>query len=234
METEVRFYRINRAAYTISELVWVTDGPRRLLLPFLIIRQCYRRAFRLTVPAKDLIADRRTPLRLDEQEAAALKNAHPELKEAERQLRELQFSSIEVIHWWDARHPFKSYILCGIDAQQTTFGGCTLLTNGTVSHSWFDVSSNLTDGRILTHFNSVTGGALRPHPSFIMFRCPGATMESLVRAHRSEMERLIASGCRFLERRTLDEALQAGAEAYSAQISHWIETGLLIPDTSDS
>jgi hypothetical protein len=71
---------------------------------------------------------------------------------------------------------------------------------------------------------------LRPVPSAMIGRLPGASWPELLKFHRDRMEQMRSQGHRFIEGISFDQAVQSDREYYQGQVAHWVETGLLVPD----
>jgi hypothetical protein len=83
---DVRYYRINRAAYTVRELSAVTLGQRRILLPALIARLFFLKLIGKPVPIGDPIAEVRLTATLDAHEAGDIRKRHVLFQAAESAL----------------------------------------------------------------------------------------------------------------------------------------------------
>jgi hypothetical protein len=231
VETQgIRYYRFNRAAYTVRELLAINRTSLRAFVPFIVVRLLFWKALRLQVPAKEPIAERRTANRLTPDQSAELLRLHPTLGFAAASFRELGIASVECFHWYDGKHPYWGYELCGLDPAGSMSGSSSVLTNGEQSHYWHTFASRLADGRTLQHFDIGTAGQLRPLPSLIIHHYTGLPLPSLYRAHLDERQRMSVMGVPFAEGRSLDDAMRDGEQIYADQIAYWIASGLLMPD----
>ena len=228
-----RYFRINRAAYTASELSAITVGGRRLILPALIVRLFVLKLLGWTVPVGDPIADIRMIAPLDALEAAEIRERFAYFREVEPALSRLGFPGGRYYRADDPRFPYESYCLHAVDRTGTIAAGCTVMGNGQFLVNWMEFSSLLVDGRTLRSHDHPLAGALRPPPSAIIRRMPGAGAQELFRFHSDELARMRSRHSRFVEGMTSDQAVQADRDYYHDQIAHWIETGLLVPDHAD-
>jgi hypothetical protein len=228
----VRYYRINRAAYTAGELSAITVGPRRLLLPALIARLFVLKLLKWNVPIGDPIADTLLTAPLDSIDLEKIRKRHWVFHEAESALPPLGFTDFRYFRGDDPRSPHDSCGLCGIHDSGSIAVGCTAMTirKGPTTAYWGEFYSLLADGRTLRSNNHPNAGALRPLPSAIIGRLSDASWQVLFEFHRDRMEQLRSQGSRFVEGMSVDQAIQAHRDYYRDQIAHWVETGLLIPD----
>ena len=224
----VRYFRINRTAYTVDELSAITVGPRRLLLPAYLARLFVLKLLRKAVPVGDPIADTRMMSPLGDEEAKAIRGHYAFFDLAESALRRLGFTEFGYFRANDPRFPFESFSLYAVDGPGATAVVCTVMSKGEISANWIEYSSRLVDGGTLRSSNHALAGALRPAPSAIIRRMPGASWDGLLEFHTGEMQRLRSRGSHFIEGMTLDGAVQADRDYYRDQITYWIETGLLI------
>jgi hypothetical protein len=225
-----RYFRINRAAYTIAELATITIGLRKLLLPALIARLLILKLLGKTVPIGDPIAETRVIANLDEDEAAEVRRRHPFSQRAENALPRLGFTELRYVRNVDPRYPYASYCLCGIDSTGSVAVGSTVMTRGDAAADWIEYSSRLADGRVLRSSNHPLAGALRPPPSAITRRMPGASWRDLRQFHVDERERMRSHGTRFVEGLDLDQVIQSDRDSYRDLVAHWLATGLLVPE----
>ena len=224
----VRYFRINRTAYTVDELSAIAVGPRRLLLPAYLARLLVLKLLRKPVPVGGPIADTRLISPLDDGEAKAIRERHPLFELAGSALPRLGFAELGYFRANDPRSPQESLSLYGVDGPGATAVVGTVMSLGKTSAGWIEYYSRLVDGRTLRSSNHALAGALRPAPSAIIRRMPDASWDGLLDFHAAEMQRMRSRGSRPIEGMTLDEAVQADREYYREQIAHWIETGLLI------
>jgi hypothetical protein len=226
----VRYFRINRAAYTAGELSAITVGRRRLILPALIVRLFVLKLLGKTVPVGDPIAEARLIAPLDHLEAAEIRERHAFFRKVEPALARLGFTEICYHRADDPRYPYQSFNLQAVDPSGSIAVGCTVMGNAKFLVDWIEFYSLLVDGRTLRSHNHPLAGALRPPPSAIIRRMPGAESQELFQFHSDELKRMRSSGSRFVEGMNVDHAVQADRDYYRDQIAHWIETGLVIPD----
>jgi len=226
----VRYYRINRLAYTVGELSAITVGPRKLLLPVLIARLFLFKLIGKPFPVGDPIADIRMISPLDALEAEKIRKRHVIFQAAESALPGLGFTQFRFIRGDDPRSPYENYSLIGIDGSGSIAVACTVMCNERVSANWVEIHSLVADGRTLRSSNHALAGILRPVPSAIIRRMPGASWHDLLQFHIDEVKRVRSQGSRFEEGMCLDQVVQADREYYRDQVAHWVETGLLIPE----
>ena len=150
--------------------------------------------------------------------------------EVEPALAQQGFTDFRYYRMDDPRYPYKSHSLYGVDASGSTGVVCTVMGNGQFLTDWIEFYSPLLDGRTLRSNNHPLAGALRPVPSAIIGRMPGERPRGLLEFHSAEFARMQSLGSRFVERMTVDQAVQADRDYYRDQIAHWIATGLLVPD----
>ncbi len=224
---QVRYFRINRTAYTVGELSAVIVGPRRLLLPAYIARLFVLKLLRKTVPIGDPIADARLISSLGADDAKAIRERHPFFGRAESALRRLGFTGFGYFRSNDPRYPYESVSVYAVDGPGATAVVGTVMSKGERSANWSEYYSRVADGHTLRSSDHALAGALRPAPSAIVRRLPGASWDELLQFHTEEMLRMRSRGSRFIEGMTLDEAVQTDRDSYRDQISYWIETGLL-------
>ena len=229
---QAHYFRINRAAYTAGELSVVTVGPRRWLLPAFIARLFVLKLLRKTVPIGDPIADIRLLATLDDREALKIRERYPFLKEVEGTLAGIGFTDIRYCRGDDPRYRYATYGLYAVDGSGSTGVTCVVMGNAQFQVNWIEFYSLLLDGRTLRSNNHSNAGALRPVPSAIIGRVPGANTHELHEFHSVELARMRSLGLHFVEGMNLDQAIQADRDYYRDQIAYWIETGLLVPDQS--
>jgi hypothetical protein len=223
---QARYFQINRTAYTVAELSAITVGPRRLLLPAYIARLLVLKLFRKVVPIGDPIADTRLMAPLSDEEISAIPERYAILSRADATLSRLGFNGFGYFRTSDPRFPYESFSLYAVDGPGATAVVCTVMGKGEISANWIESFSPLVDGRTLRCSNHAMAGALRPAPSAIIRRTPGASCEGLLDFHIAEMQRMRSTGLRFIEGMTPDAAVRTDREYYREQIAHWIETGL--------
>ncbi len=229
---QAHYFRINRAAYTVGELSVVTVGPRRWLLPAFIARLIVLKLLRKTVPIGNPIADIRLMATLDDREAGEIRERYPCFQEIEPALARVGFTDVSYCRADDPRYRYQSYGLYGVDGSGSTGVTCVVMGDTQFQVNWIEFYSLLLDGRTLRSNNHPNAGALRPLPSEIIQRLPGAKTQELHQFHSAEFARMQSRGLRFVEGMNLDQAIQADRDYYRDQIAHWIETGLLVPDQS--
>src|SRR5271165_6273994 len=104
-----------------------------------------------------------------------------------------------------------------------------MTSRGQALADWIEVYSLIADGGTLRSSNHANAGMLRPAPSAIIGRMPGASWQALLQFHVDEKERLRLRGSRFVEGISLDQAVQADRIYYRNQVAHWVATGLVVP-----
>jgi len=203
----VRYYRINRVAYTARELSTITVGPRRLFLPALIARLFALKLLARAIPIGDPIADTRLMSPLDAHEAEQIRKRHVLFQGAESTLARLGFTEVRYFRADDPRYAYESYSLYGIDSSSSIAVVCTAISRGRPLADWIEFYSLIADGGTLRSSNHAHAGMLRPAPSAIIGRMPGASWQALLQFHVDEIERL--RGSRFVEGMSLDQAVHA-------------------------
>src|SRR5260370_34614432 len=123
----VRYYRINRLAYTAGELSAVTVGPRKLLLPALIARLFVLKLIGKPSPIGDPIADIRMISPMDAHDAEEIRKRHVIFQAAESGLPGLGFTQIRYFRGDDPRSPHENYSLYGIDSSGSIAVVCTVI-----------------------------------------------------------------------------------------------------------
>jgi hypothetical protein len=230
----VRYYRINRVAYTALELSAITVGPRRLLLPGLIARLFALKLLAQAVPIGDPIADARLMSPIEAHDAVEIRKRYVIFQGAESALTGLGFTEIRYFQADDPRSPYECYSLYGIDSSSSIAVVCTVVSRGQPLADWIEMYSLLADGGTVRSSNHALAGVLRPLPSAIISRMPGASSHELLEFHRDVRERMRSRGARFVDRLSMDQAIQADRDYYQYQVAHWVETGLLIPELDTS
>jgi hypothetical protein len=229
---QARYFRINRAAYTVGELSVVTVGPRRWLLPAFIVRLLVLKLLRKTVPIGNPIADIRLMATLDDREAGEIRERYPCFQEIEPALARVGFTDVSYCRGDDPRYRYQSYGLYGVDGSGSTGVTCVVMGNAQFQVNWTEFYSLLHDGRTLRSNDHPNAGALRPAPSAIKRRMSGAKTQDLHRSHSAELRRMRSLGSHFVQGMDRDQAIQADRDCYRDQIAHWIEMGLLVADQS--
>ena len=226
----VRYYRINRAAYTAAELSVITVGLRRLLLPAYVARLYLLKLLGKAVPIGDPIADTHLNSKVDNHEAPEIRKRHVAFQEAESTLPSLGFTDIRYYRTDDPRYPGECYSLYAIESSGSIAAVCTVMSRGQVSVHWIEYLSLLSDRGTLRSSNHALAGVLRPAPSALIVRMPGASSQNLLQFHGDQMERLRSQGSRFVGDMSVDRAVQADRDYYRDQMAHWVKTGLLVPE----
>ena len=104
------------------------------------------------------------------------------------------------------------------------------MRQGEMKMGWYELFSLFSDGSNLRSNNNIMAGKLRPLPSLVMCRVPGASLADLLQFHRRRLQELSSKGSRFREGMSLDQAIQADRDYYQSQIDHWRNTGLLVSE----